>query len=61
MGDAWGPSLAGRLEREAKRVLLQHGHPNGRVHVHREGQGVAVHIDIPQGPARVKRVVLRLG
>lgn len=61
MGDAWGPSLARRLEREAMTVLRRHGHSNGRVRVEKDRSGVAVHIDIPQGPARVKRVVLRLG
>ena len=42
-------------------VLRRHGHSNGRVRVEKDRSGVAVHIDIPQGPARVKRVVLRLG
>ena len=49
MGDAWGPSLARRLEREAMTVLRRHGHTAGRVRVEKDRTGVAVHIEIPKG------------
>jgi hypothetical protein len=61
MGDPWGPSLARRLEREALSVLSRHGHARSRVIVNKDAQGILVQIQIPQGPARVKKVVLRLG
>ena len=61
MGDAWGPGLARRLEREAKVVLERHGHRHARVQIERDGTGVAVRVSIPKGPTRVEQVVLRLG
>jgi len=59
-GDAWSPLLAGRLQREARAVLMRHGLGKSRVAVGYQGGVVHVDIALPAGPQRVRRLSLSL-
>lgn len=59
-GDAWSPLLAGRLQREARAVLMRHGLGQARVTVSYQRGVVHVDIDLPAGPRRVRRLRLIL-
>jgi hypothetical protein len=59
-GDPWSPLLAGRLQREARAVLLRHGLGQARVAVSFQRGVAQVDIALPPGPRRVRRLSLRL-
>jgi hypothetical protein len=59
-GDAWSPLLAGRLQREARAVLMRHGLGQARVTVSYQRGVVQVDIGLPPGPRRVRQLTLRL-
>ncbi len=59
-GDPWSPLLAGRLQREARAVLMRHGLGKARVVVGYQGGTVHVDIALPAGPQRVRQLRLRL-
>ncbi len=59
-GDPWSPLLAGRLQREARAVLMRHGLGRARVAVSYRQGTVQVDIALPQGPRRVRRLQLTL-
>lgn len=61
MGDPWGPSLKGRLQREAKTVLMRHGMGRARVLVSHHAGTVQVRILLPPGPQRVRELRISLG
>ncbi len=59
-GDAWGATLAGRLERTARTILLRHGLGRARVRVSHQAGTVRVVVQLPPGPQRAARLVLSL-
>ncbi len=59
-GDPWSSLLAGRLQRDARAVLLRHGLGQARVHVGYQDGVVHVDIALPAGPRRVRRLRLSL-
>jgi hypothetical protein len=60
-GDPWSPQLAGRLQREARAVLMRHGLGKARVQVGYDGGTVQVLIALPPGPQRVRQLRISLG
>jgi hypothetical protein len=59
-GDPWSPLLAGRLQREARAVLMRHGLSRARVAVGYQSGVVQVDIALPPGPRRVRSLRLTL-
>jgi hypothetical protein len=59
-GDPWSPLLAGRLQREARAVLMRHGLARARVAVGYQDGVVHVDIALPPGPRRARQLRLSL-
>ena len=60
MGDARGSALAQSLRRDAIAVLRRHGHHRAQIRVDPKNDGMYVRIEIPEGPTRVRTLVLHL-
>ena len=61
VGERRDASLPRKAEREARAWLMRRGHANARVVAALDGAGVAVEVILPQGPPRVRAVVVRVG
>jgi hypothetical protein len=59
-GDPWSSLLAGRLQREARAVLMRHGLQRSRVVVSYVDGTVRVDIALPAGATPVRRLRLSL-
>ena len=59
-GDPPGPSLAKRLERVAREILLRRGFPQARVIVVSDAVETTVQVLLPPDPARVGAIVIRV-
>lgn len=59
-GDPPGPGLAKRLERIAREILLRRGLAGARVVARSDPHETTVHVIVPEGPARVRELVVRV-
>lgn len=59
-GDPPGPSMAKRLERVAREILLRRGFPQARVIVVSDSVETTVQVLMPPDPARVGAIVIRV-
>ena len=60
-GEAVGPGLTRRLERDMTVAFARHGFPDARVQARAERGGVVVRVDLPRPGRPVERVVFSLG
>lgn len=58
IGEPMSPMLLNRARTAATAVLHRRGIAGGRVSVRKQGTGLLVELCLPDGPTRVKRLVL---